>query len=439
MKTGSMPALGDTCKRCKKEPTTLASRNDTFCENCFIRFIRGKQRKQMQDEKFKVKFNDRAAKVRILLDMNDNHQSYVLLDILVSMLSEQLTQGPKAIRGFDLVICLINDGTPVDVSKIENFYTPAEITRLGLEFARIECDTYIQHNDLQRFQLDTQTLQMFALPDTGIRENVLTYQQLLGQISDKSTREDLSSIIHEDILIQTAKDQNCTVLIKSDSMTQIAVEILSDTIRGRGSEIPFKSQDSSVGDLEIIHPLREVLNSEVKMYSEARSLNCLSSTLQDTKPVSDVSTRNKTVGQMVNEYFTSLEVEYPETVSTVVKIGAKLDNPADSQFSRHCEICKVPIYHDPKKWLEQITVPESVPPQSEEEFANLQRYLDSTGNNSNQIQCHGESKQPEEVKLCYGCMVSLGVSNITDMWWPRRPTKEEIVSEYVLDDSEDNN
>ena len=386
----------------------------------------------MQDEKFKVKFSRKKERVRVLFAMNNDHQTYVLFDILVSMLAEQLTQGPKALRGFDLIVCAINDGTPVDFSKIMEYYTTEEINRLGIEFVSVDCDSYVQKGNIERLKLNTQTMQTYALPDT--RDNSLTYQQLFEQISDKSTREDLMHIIREDIWIQTAREKNCTILIKPDSMTQMAVEILSDTIRGRGSEIPLKTQEMLIGDFEVIHPLRDVLNSEIKMYSRALSLDDLSPTLQQTKSVSDVSTKNKTVREMANEYFASLEVEYPETVSTVVKIGAKLGNSSDSQQIQHCQICKVPIYHDPKQWIEQITVPGSVPPQTKEEFANLQRYLHSINGAETQEETENDYNQPEEVKLCYGCMVTLRVANVSELQWPSGPTDEQILSEYVLDD-----
>ncbi|KAG0686703.1 cytoplasmic tRNA 2-thiolation protein 2 [Pichia californica] len=445
-----MAKLGDTCKRCKKEPTTIESRKDEFCSNCFIRFIRGKQRKQMQDEKFKVKFSNNIKRPKILFDMQNDHQSYVLLDILISMLEEQLTQGPKALRGFDLIISIINDTYHIiNINKIIEFYTLSKIERLGIQFKNIDCEDYIKNNKFQHLKLDLPNFQTFIISDNNenlnSNSNIKSYQNLLDQISDNSTKEDLINIIHDDIILQTAKDFNCTILIKPDSMTQIAINILSDTIRGRGSEIPLKTQDiiinntnNSNNNFEIIHPLRDILNSEIKIYSNIRLLNNLSPILNEINLSSDKSNRNKSVGEMVSEYFKSLEIEYPETVSTVVKIGAKLSNFSSNNENEYCEICKVSIYHDPKQWLEQITVPGCVKPQSEEEFSNLKRYLDSINDDDHD---HDEkivdlSSQPQ-VKLCYGCMVTLGVSNVTDFDWPKRPTKEEILSEYILDDQED--
>lgn len=430
-----MVVLGEICKRCKKEPTVLVSRKDTFCANCFVRFIRGKQRKQMQDDKFKVKFNDNYVRPRILLDMQNDHQSYVLLDILISMLTEQLSQGPKAIRGFDLIVFVIVDKLSqyfVDIEKIREFYGAIELERLGIQFLDIDIDTFVTNNAIENLKLDLQHFQTFLLSD-NTNGRVNSYKSLLSQISDKSTKEDICQIIHKDMIIQAAKDSNCSIVIESHSMTSLAVDILSDTIRGRGSEIPHELQDKYIGTFDVIHPLRDVLNSEIKMYARTCSLEDLSPILKIESSASDISTKNKSVKNMVTEYFQTLEVEYPEVVSTVVKIGAKLANPSN-QVTDRCEICKVPIYHDPKQWLEQITVDGYVKPQTEEEESNLQRYLESLGLKDDEVDNADEHTQ--QVNLCYGCMVTLGVSDVKHFQWPHRPTREEILAEYIIDDDD---
>lgn len=430
----NMGEIGDLCKRCKKETTSLASRNDTFCEGCFIRFIRGKQRKQMQDEKFKVKFRADQDKPKLLLDLKNDHESYVLLDIMLSMLAEQLTHGPKANVGFELVVAVINDckkGYQVDVSKIKELYTTEELERLGITFIEVNVDDFITNNKLENLKLDLQNFQTFV--SDGIKGSAIkTYQELLNQIADKTTREDVSRVIHDDLIISTAQENQCSIVVKPHSMTQMAVEILTDSISGRGAEIPIKSQDAYIGTFDIIHPLRDILYSEIRMYANIIKLNELSPVLKISSSISDVSTKSKSVHTMVTEYFQTLETEYPEVVSTVVKIGAKLGNPSGKPESR-CEMCKTPIYHDPKAWLEQITVDGFVPPQNEEEEANLKRYLESI------VDVDEETVDVEqtETKLCYGCMVTLGVSQVKDLQWPQRPSREEILAEYILTDDDE--
>lgn len=427
-----MAEIGGICKRCNKEITTLISRKDAFCDGCFIRFIRGKQRKQMQDDKFKVKFKVDQPRKKLLLDFRNDHESYVLLDIMVSMLNEQLTQGPKAIRGFDLVVAIINDckkGHQVDVQNIKDFFTLTEIERFGITFLDINVDDFVRSNKLEQLNIDLKHFQTYIAGD--VSNKIQTYKELLNQITDKSTKEDIASIIHEDMIISTAQKYQCSIVVKSHSMTQMAVDILADTISGRGSEIPSKSQVKYLGNFEVIHPLQDILYSEIKMYANVRNINDLSPVLQMTASISDVSTKNKTVHDMVTEYFQTLETEYPEVVSTVVKIGAKLSNPKEKPTS-HCEICKTPIYYDPKGWLEQITVPGFVPPQNEEEENNLKRYLVSTVGVKEDV-----ITNETEIKICYGCMVTLGVSEIKDFQWPQRPSREDVLAEYILTDDEE--
>lgn len=393
----------------------------------------------MQDEKFKVKFNVAAERPKVLLDMRNDHESYVLFDILISMFTEQVSQGPKAVRGFDLIVCTINDSSAykVDVESIKNLYSSEVLERLGIQFVTLDCDAFVSENTLENIRLDLENFQAFVSHDME-KNQIKTYSDLLSQIVDISTKEDIAEIVHENMVLSAAQQHMCSVVVKSHSMTKMAVDILSDTIRGRGSEIPLKFQDKySSGDFEVIFPLRDVLNSEIRLYSKIKSLDDLSPILKVKFSVSDRSTKNKTVNNMVTEYFQTLELEYPEVVSTVVKIGAKLTNIEQHSSAplKHCEICKVAIYHDPKQWLEQITVPGHVGPQSEEEEANLKRYVDSLVTN---VDSKPETKQINETEtnLCYGCMVTLGVSEIKDFQWPEKPTREEILAEYIIDDSE---
>lgn len=435
-----MAELGDICKRCKKEVTTVTSRKDTFCENCFIRFIRGKQRKQMQDDKFKVKFKVQPdhTKLRVLLDFENNDESYVLLDSVISMLMEQSNQGPKAVLGFELIVSVINDSLDFqfDLAKLQNFYGIEELQKLGVSFIEIDCNSFVTDNKFEQLALDIKNFQTLKIKDDIEDTNIKSYSELLHQAKDKTTREDLSIIVHEDITIKTAIDNKCSIILKSDSMTRMAVTILSDTIRGRGAEIPRHCDNKYIGTFEMMHPLSDILNSEIKTYIKILGIDKLSPSLSVENVNSNLSTKSKTVNDMISEYFQTLEIEYPETVSTVVKIGGKLSNNDENIANLHrCEICKFPIYHDPKQWLEQITVLDHVPPQNEEEEANYQRYLESI-NNDKEIESSNQTVSDTSVNLCYGCMVSLGVSEVNNLQWPQRPTREEILSEYILDDDE---
>ncbi|GMF14164.1 unnamed protein product [[Candida] boidinii] len=149
---------------------------------------------------------------------------------------------------------------------------------------------------------------------------------------------------------------------------------------------------------------------------------------------------------MSKEYFQDVEITYPEVISTVVKIGSKLTTPQIDEESfnatqndgtfRNCVVCYQPIYVNIKNWLEQITVLDSAPVVTEEEKENLQNYLNLPIPNIDSIDSNNSHSVMESV--CYGCLVDLGEKSGQPFTWPiRRPTKEEILKEFILTDEED--
>ena len=51
----------EICQKCKTENAVVHARVEKLCSNCYIRFIRGKLRKQMHDERYKVKFEEQLS------------------------------------------------------------------------------------------------------------------------------------------------------------------------------------------------------------------------------------------------------------------------------------------------------------------------------------------------------------------------------------------
>lgn len=173
-----------------------------------------------------------------------------------------------------------------------------------------------------------------------------SFNSLLSQIQDKSTKEDLADIIQHELFLRASLQTNSSVILLPFSMTTLAVDVIADTVRGRGTEIPDKLEDGKYTvhntELEIINPLRDVLTSEINVYASISNLTQFVPTSETTFK----SAKNKTVDELVTEYFESIELDYPEVISTVVKIGSKLSNPIKQASFTTCKICSNPIYHD---------------------------------------------------------------------------------------------
>ncbi|OWB74834.1 hypothetical protein B5S31_g4661 [[Candida] boidinii] len=465
--------IGTPCKRCKLEPTVVESRNDNFCKQCFIRFIRGKQRKHMNDEKFRAKYGKDPAEIdsrtpKVILSLSIGKSSLVLLDVVFSLLLEQSKMARSHI-GFKLTIVIIDDSdlftidssnnskeedklTPIKyIELIKNFYGLEFFKNLNINFKIINSNDFtLSSSNLQKEIKINKDYEAIINNNTD-NNNIMNSNDLINQFNHLSTKEDFSQIIMRELILRTAINLNCNVVLFGHSMTKLAVDVLSLTVRGRGSEINSQLNDGIVKfcdtDIEIIHPLRDVLETEINSYCEQADLNKLLLINNEIEKIKiKKSSKNKTISEMSKEYFQDVEITYPEVISTVVKIGSKLTIPKIDEESfnatqidgsvKNCIVCYQPIYVNIKNWLEQITVLDSAPVITEEDKENLQNYINSSISNINSTDSISVNSIKESV--CYGCLVDLGEKSNTSFTWPvRRPTKEEILKEFVLTDDED--
>ncbi|GME82623.1 unnamed protein product [Ambrosiozyma monospora] len=403
----------------------------------------------MSEEKFKVKYGKNLEDIKaktptVLLPVSLGESSLVLLDIVVSQLEEQSAMN-RAHIGYKLVVVIIDesdfDNTGIDikenVQKLKEVLGTELLDKLDIKFKIVKSESYVTSNRLQKIFL-THDFKSFSVKSENDLD--IDLKTILLQTLDKSTREDLLNIVRKETILRTAIAENCSVVLFGHSMSKLADDILSLAVKGRGSEISDNLTDGIIEyeqtDLHILHPLRDILFSEIKEYSKLSGLSELALNVFEGATVKK-SIKNKTINELIKDYFRSVEVEYPEVISTVVKIGSKMAHPPtqDDFQIKNCILCNNAIYNDPKHWLEQITVHGGAPLESEEERANLEAYLASVKDKKSDSLLHESDKV---VPLCYGCIVNLGTTGQSGFIWPtKRPSKQEILDEYVLTDDEE--
>ncbi|QPG76884.1 hypothetical protein FOA43_004278 [Brettanomyces nanus] len=370
----------DICRRCHERETVVVSRKEHFCEKCFLRFIRSKQRKQMKDEKFKVKYGKDEDRIKeetpkIMIPLRFTTSSLVLLDILLNWLDEQLSMSPRAHIGFDLVVLAMNSfqslsWTTEKVSQLEEKYGGAkEMQRLHVSMEIVDLDEMVRKN--------TQIREVYLRNYTSFcakgLQKVGSLHEMVGQITDKSLQEDFLLVLEEDVIVKRCIANRCSCLVFSDSMSELAVSVLGLTARGRGEKISEKLGGDMVKEtsIESLYPLRDVLGTEVKRYAEL----CDLTSFVVPRESKGKSVKNKTINELVEEYFESVEPEYPEVVSTVVKAGSKLTRKTCVSDPLRCSLCDGIIPEDPGEWLENRTVTDGIPAETDEERANYQKYI----------------------------------------------------------------
>lgn len=430
------------CQRCKTEKALLISRKEKFCKICFLRFIRGKQRKQMQDDKYKVKYgknSENCVQLKVLLALSGGISSLVLLDVMVSLLREQYDMH-KGKQGFELVVLNIdefelkslNKRVNMVVRQLEEQLKPIKVTHKNL--------------DLNSYILDQSMLEKIVLNGDFSafsqkinHEKEYSISEILSLCPNKSSLEDLLTIIYDELILRTAHLEGCETILYGHSMTRIANEIIALTVKGRGSSIYQTISDHSVKfrskDYSILFPLRDVLFAEILAYGELTELNNL--VVESTKPVSRI-TKNMTIRDLTTNYFSQLDATgYASTASTVVKIGDKLGAPKFDEDSKICQVCGTEIHQDPKEWLRRITVNKPAPLETDEEKAYTELYKQTFDRGD-----EADTDDNSHMNICYGCTVTIsGIKQNNGFIWPiknhEKDEEREILNQYILTDDEE--
>ncbi|ODV58325.1 Ncs2p ASCRUDRAFT_62611 [Ascoidea rubescens DSM 1968] len=428
--------VNSACSRCKKEQSEIKSRKEYFCSQCFIRFISGKQRKQMLDEKFRVNYKKTGVDTNVLLPILFNQnlvESLSLLDILLNLLLEQnLNHHGK--QGFNLVVVIlyykssqedINDFN-LFIDLVKKNYLPLN----NLKFKLFDLNLFITSNPsiLRSIDVDYNNFQSYSIPKliSGESNNnnsneIINLDTILSQISDSSTKEDLLNIIITQSVKKISLLLNCGVILLSDSMSLLAIKILSLIVRGKSYLIynMLTNDIRTLENLQIIYPLQEILNFEIYNYFNLKQLNSAEVLNNDQRK----RIRNPSIDLSVKNYFRMIENNgYSTVVSTVVKTGFKLINPVmvNPRGIKHCKVCDSVLFDDPIRWLNKITVTDCVAPENEEELSNYQKYVSlldaqTSAGSSNKGDLHQERTQMD---LCYGCLVSVGGVSKEKFVWP---------------------
>lgn len=225
------------CLRCTTEKGVLITRKEVFCKSCFIRFIRGKQRKQMQDEKYKVKYGkakELAAlnPTRILLALSMGISSLVLFDVVASLLQEQMDMH-KGNTGFQLVVLNIDEHELASLNKLikdvlpqlKSFFSGIDVT-----FKILNINSYIlDQNLIKRIRLYPDFHATAASVD---EKDGASLKDLLLSCGNKSSAEDLLTIVYDELILRTAFLEKCNTVVYGHNMTRIANEIIALTVKG---------------------------------------------------------------------------------------------------------------------------------------------------------------------------------------------------------------
>lgn len=432
------------CLRCKSVPAVLDVRKDGFCKDCFVRFLRGKQRKHMLLEKFKAQYHDREKAQRVLLAYGGGVSSLVLLDVVASLLQEQAHSHSKR-QGFGLVVVYLADTCAEHADKVyrqlqhlSRSYSPVTIhTKM------VPLDSFVMDgSEMHNISLDERFACLSHLSEST---GTVTLASLLQKCPTLSAVEDFKTVVSDILVRRIAVDQKCLTIIYGHSMTRLANEVISLTVKGRGSSVHDMIANRQVHfqgkEIGIIFPLRDILHAEITAYARLQELDRYIVPLKVTQ---SAIKRNWTIRDLVTDYFRQLDnTGYSSTASTVIKTAEKLGEPSTRGTTKLCEVCGHVIYKDSQTWLKLITVSDAAPLNLEVERNSFKEYQlavaresydrspDRELNNDND-----DRVKDRALSICYGCIVNIGrTSSANRFVWPATPQNNgELGIDYVRDD-----
>ncbi|SGZ41121.1 uncharacterized protein HGUI_03321 [Hanseniaspora guilliermondii] len=442
------------CQRCSEQPAIVKTRKEFFCNECFSKFILLKQRRTLISDK--DKYLEPIMKVtyktpnddKILLALSFGKSSLIVLQNLIEYLNNQYNQQKKT--GFILETLTIVESDEeyqkvktiikslLNLPGFKILFTPP------IKFHIVNINDCINNsNTFKNFTLDTLTSKTIV-DNIPTKQQDLTLESILleafgSQYKTLSSKEDFKTVAINNVIKQIYKKLGYKALLYGSSMSKLATDIVKNVVTGRG-EIVARELDN------IFYPLTDVFYSEVEAYydivvnnndillfqnecSNSNSIVINNSTIKDQTP----NRKNKTISDITMDYFNTIEGDYANVISTVVKTGLKLkDIHADETSFTSCSICntKISANKNPSEWINNITVMHPAKIQNEDELHNYENWKASSTNISTT-----SKGNIIENNLCYGCLVTLNTATNKHIQWydiNNDDNLDQILNDYEL-------
>lgn len=315
------------CKRCSINTANLKVRQDSLCTECFIKYVNTKVVKRM--EAFRVRSLAPGQTRKLLLPLSLGISSVTLLHILDNHLEGQLTKSGRA--GYTLHVVHIASDDEANLS--DEVLLPFKNRFPQHEYS------VIRSSPSSNTTATNETCNASNNQDTP-----LDLSSLLASVSSPSSRKDVELVHLRNRLVASATDLDCEGIIWGDTTTSLAEKVLAETAKGRGSNLPWLTNDgeSPLG-VPFYFPMKDLLRKELPAFAQAVGLVPDLVNLSKNTVAAPTSGKNASIDGLMKEYFESVEENYPSIVTNVVRTSSKLRAPSIAASDQRCQFCHMPI------------------------------------------------------------------------------------------------
>lgn len=327
------PIDTNLCHRCQTFQPVIKTRGQSLCSECFCKYVSTKVVKRMELS-FRVRDSTPGHQPELLVPFSFGPCSNALLHVLSQHLRGQSQKSGRT--GYQLHVLHVDYQGSMDY----RLWDKLQLRYPEHAYSCCQLEDVVDDQDLSPLLTD-RTSQNSASAVIGDDENRLSAH--LSALPSTTARADVFQLLRHRRVIQFAKEHNCDAILWAHSTTALAARTLAETAKGRGFALPWLVGDgeSPLG-VPSHYPLREILSKEVVAFASHAEPSYEDLVLkEDSKPA--VSTKNTTIDDLMEQYFTNVEAEYPSIVANVVRTTGKLQSPSLDQIEKHCELCNLPL------------------------------------------------------------------------------------------------
>lgn len=320
-----------TCmKCCTSEAVAVVRMDDPLCRTCFLAYFTHKFRATIG------KARAVRAGEKVLLAFSGGQSSSAMLHLVSEGVSSRV---PKKLR-FEPGVVFIDEGEILNCDKEERLRSVEQITeitsKIGFPYHQLCLEDAF---DWEKFTQDgTTCCRNLEKLETG-KDNAEKLKCLLEATLSLTAKEDLVKTLRTRVLLDTARKEGYSKVMLGDSATRISIRLLSDISQGRGGDLPYDTgfSDERHGDVIFIRPMREFMIKEIALYNYFNRVETVS-----IRKLGSMTHSHASIDHLTEEFVSSLQLEFPFTVSTIFRTGDKLSGKEFSDDHPICAFCGVP-------------------------------------------------------------------------------------------------
>jgi cytoplasmic tRNA 2-thiolation protein 2 len=312
------------CNKCREQTSSIVLRSkDKYCKSCFLAGTVHKFKALLGKHKL-IRPNE-----KVMIVHKCGHPSTALLHFVKTGIE---LETHKKLH-FDPVVLFIEDYLHLSLEERQDLIKKVEKEVGSFKFpmhftasAKLITDDGIKDDTLKSRGRDLE------LTDS---DSSIVHKFLEKQVNN-TNKNDFWNIVMQKFLIKIAKQLECKYIFIPELSSDVASKLLIDVSLGRGDHISLNTGfcDSRDDAVKILRPLRLFDAKELALYNYLNNLEPVTFRIPLDNPY-------KSVQQLMKKFVNDLQVNYPATVTTILKTGDKLT--VSNKLRNKCEFCGAPI------------------------------------------------------------------------------------------------